>query len=66
MSVPSFDMLYWVFARLDVDGFSAVAGPYLDRDLAERQAAMAKGYVVGASVMFLADRRTNGLPPVDS
>ena len=62
MSEPSFDMLYWVFAPRERDPaeFFAFIGPVLDRKLAERQASAVNGYVVGVSVMFLADR-TDGV-----
>lgn len=68
MSGPSFDMLYWVFAYITAETLGAVAGPFLDQDEAKQQACMLEGYVVGVSVMFLADRTTRasrGLPPVD-
>lgn len=61
---PRFDMLYWVFAarkpRERDRGFYAYTGPFYEQNLAERQAAAIKGYVVGVSVMFLADR-TDGV-----
>lgn len=62
VSQPSFDMLYWIFAPRERNPaeFFAFADPVLDRDQAERQAAAVNGYVVGVSVMFLADR-TDGV-----